>query len=227
MCSVLNVYLFYIGDASASRTTEESEIDKRVEEALEMEDPEIFLDLRHTNENKEDRYGVFWTQCKVYLDECTAVHERRHESVTYMARAMSVRDLVEQVSKTCPEGTPVPSQQWVRLQFWPKNPRTKAAAQFRKKLPVKMMIQKRQFRINHVDGHYCATIFMYIREYAVLFRDSSVFVCLGDKHRVKVGEPGTPVAAVERGKQVLVSMSQSFQGVIMILPGLALYSQCF
>ena len=34
---------------------------------------------------------------------------------------------------------------------------------------------------------------------------------MDDKHRVKVGEPGTPVAAAERGKQVLVSLSQSFQ----------------
>ena len=121
------------------------------------------------------------------------------------------QDLVEQVAKRCPEGTAIPSEQWVRLQFWPKNPRTKAASQYTKRLPVKMMVQKRQFRQNHMDSHYCAAIFRYVREYAVLFRDSSLFLCLDDKHRVKVGEPGTPVAAAERGKQVLVSTSQSFQ----------------
>ena len=44
-----------------------------------------------------------------------------------------------------------------------------------------------------------------------MFRESTLFLCLDDKHRVKVGEPGAPVAAAERGKQVLVSMSQSFQ----------------
>ena len=36
-------------------------------------------------------------------------------------------------------------------------------------------------------------------------------VCLDDKHRVKVGEPGLPVASVERGKKVLVSLNQTFE----------------
>ena len=36
-------------------------------------------------------------------------------------------------------------------------------------------------------------------------------VCLDDKHRLKVGEPGLPVASVERGKKVLVSLNETFQ----------------
>ena len=52
---------------------------------------------------------------------------------------------------------------------------------------------------------------MYVSMLHVLFPDSSLFLCLDDKHRVKVGEPGVPVAAAEREKQVLVSTSQSFQ----------------
>ena len=70
---------------------------------------------------------------------------------TYMAKAIIVHDLVEQVSKLCPYGTPIPSVQWVHLQFHPKNPRTKAAAQFRKTIPVKMMIQQRQVWHGHVS----------------------------------------------------------------------------
>ena len=50
-----------------------------------------------------------------------------------------------------------------------------------------------------------------MREYAILFRRSSVFACLDDKHKVKVGEPGFPVAAAERGRQVLVHSSTSFE----------------
>ena len=50
-----------------------------------------------------------------------------------MAKAVPVRDLhvVEQVAEKCPEGTPAPYEQWVRLQFCPKNPRTKVAAQYK------------------------------------------------------------------------------------------------
>ena len=36
-------------------------------------------------------------------------------------------------------------------------------------------------------------------------------VCLDDKHRIKVGEPGFPVAAAERGKKVLVKVGGSFE----------------
>ncbi len=31
---------------------------------------------------------------------------------------------------------------------------------------------------------------------------------MDDKHRLKVGEPGIPVAAAERGRQVLVSTTE-------------------
>ena len=44
-----------------------------------------------------------------------------------------------------------------------------------------------------------------------MLRDLSLFMCMDDKHCAKVGEPGTPVAAAERGRQVLVSMTQSFE----------------
>ena len=36
-------------------------------------------------------------------------------------------------------------------------------------------------------------------------------VCLDDKHRMKVGEPGFPVAAAKRGKVVLVKVGASFE----------------
>lgn len=49
-----------------------------------------------------------------------------------------------------------------------------------------------------------------MREYALLLRSYAIFACLDDKHKVKVGEPNCPVAAAERGRQVLVHSSTSF-----------------
>ena len=46
---------------------------------------------------------------------------------------------------------------------------------------------------------------------AIMYRDKATFLCVDDKHKVKVGEPGHPVAAVERGKSVLVGPNQVFQ----------------
>lgn len=72
------------------------------------------------------------------------------------------------------------------------------------------MVQTRQLRKSHPDSHYAAAIFQYQREMAVRLKPHSIFVSLDDKHRVSVGEPGYPVATVERGKQVLVACNQDF-----------------
>ena len=198
------------GDQSASLTTAEKELDEHLREALEMEDTDIIVDLRENNGSQSDEYKVFWECLQSFLRDSTAVHERRHSIVTYMAKAISVRDLIQQVSKLCP-GQPVPSEQWVRLQFYPKNPRAKVATQYRSRFEVKMMVQKRQFRLEHPDSHYCAAIFRYIREYAVKYHAISSFVSLDDKHRIEVGEPGRPNAAVERGKRVIVGRNETFE----------------
>ena len=73
------------------------------------------------------------------------------------------------------------------------------------------MIQQRQFRKTHEDEHYASAIFRYLREFAVKHRDITTMVCLDDKHRIKVGEPGFPVAAAERGKRVLVKVGATFE----------------
>ena len=139
----------------------------------------------------------------------TAVDDRRHGEVTHLARAISVRDLLEQVSARCPQGTEIPSKQWLRLQFWPKTPSNRNSLQYTGKLNVKFMVQARQLRKRHEDAHYFAALFRYTKEFAIKFRDHCSLLFLDDKHRCKVGEPNYPVAAVERGKKVVVAASGS------------------
>ena len=198
------------GDQSASLTTAEEELNERLREALEMEDPDLIVNLRELNKGHSNKFAVFWEKMRIYLNETSAVHERRHGEITYMAKAISVRDLIAEVVKMCP-GEPVPSEQWVRLQFCPKNPHAKTSSQYRSQFQIKMMVQKRQFRQTHVDAHYCAAMFRYMREFAIRFRDLAIFVSLDDKHRIKVGEPNYPVAAAERGRRVLVGQNETFE----------------
>lgn len=73
------------------------------------------------------------------------------------------------------------------------------------------MLQARQFKKEHQDAHYAAAIFRYQRELAIRLRQYSNFVSIDDKHRLKVGEPGLPAAAAERGRRVMVSVSNSFE----------------
>ena len=49
-----------------------------------------------------------------------------------------------------------------------------------------------------------------MREYALTLRDVCAFVCLDDKHKIKVGEPNCPVAAAERGRRVPVLANEFF-----------------
>ena len=72
------------------------------------------------------------------------------------------------------------------------------------------MVQTRQLRKSREDSHYVAALFRYQREMAIKFREYSAFICLDDKHRLFVGEPGYPVAAVERGKRVIVVCNRDF-----------------
>ena len=62
-----------------------------------------------------------------------------------------------------------------------------------------------------MDSHYCAALFRYMREYAITYKDLASFICLDDKHQIKCGEPGYPVAAAEWGRRVIVSKNESFE----------------
>ena len=72
------------------------------------------------------------------------------------------------------------------------------------------MVQVRQLRKFHPDAHYASALYRYLRSFAVKFSSSCTFASLDDKHHCKVGEPNYPVAAVERGKAVLVSLHKTF-----------------
>ena len=72
------------------------------------------------------------------------------------------------------------------------------------------MVQSRQLSHDHPDKHYAAAVFKYLKEFAVKFREIASLVCQDDKHSMKVGEPGFPVAAVDRGKSVLVGKNAAF-----------------
>ena len=76
-------------------------------------------------------------KCEKYINENTAVNDRRHGNVTHLAIALSVRDFVEQVKSRCSSEVPIPSLEWVRLQFWPKTPNSKAALHHTGRLQVK------------------------------------------------------------------------------------------
>ena len=88
------LYQELTNDASAPMNLHEAEIDERMKMILEMKDPDVVLDLRHLNSGRKSQYDVFWSECKKFLEEGigSAIDDRRHGSVTHLAKAFSVRD---------------------------------------------------------------------------------------------------------------------------------------
>ena len=111
---------------------------------------------------------MLWKKLHAFLNDQSTVHEWCYGDVAYMAKAI-VWDLMQEVTKLCPPETPIPSLQWVRLQFCLRNPWAKVASLYHGCFKVKMMVQKRQFCRDHIDQHYCAALFRYMREYAIKF----------------------------------------------------------
>ncbi|CAB5394997.1 unnamed protein product [Rhizophagus irregularis] len=209
------IYRMLTGDISAAETANEAKVDARVKLALELGDSEVAIDLREHNDEQLTKYDIFWEVAAQFLavkaaDAVTATDERRHDTIVHLATAISVNDLLTQIERECPPGTLIPSAQWLRLQFWPKNPARLSSLQFTGRLPLKFMIQTRQLRAYHSDVHYASALFRYEKEFAVKFRNIANLIFLDDKHHCKVGEPGFPVAAVERGKSVVVGKDITF-----------------
>jgi len=145
----------------------------------------------------------------IYLNESigTAVDDRHHSDVVHLVKVISIRDLHNEVQKQCPDGTCIPSLEWFRLQFWPKVKNSRST-HYTGVLSIKFMVQKCK---EHCDAHYGATVFRYLHKLAIKFREYAGFICLDDKHKIKVKEPGYLLAAAERGCCVMVSATKAFE----------------
>ena len=87
-------YFYHSGDQSAANSAQQAIVDNRIQQIIDMEDVNVVADLRSQNHGQTGNY-----ECDKFLSEDIgqAVDDRRHGSVTHLARAISVRDLKEQV----------------------------------------------------------------------------------------------------------------------------------
>lgn len=88
------LYAVATGDASASRSKKEAEIDQRVMNFIELEDDSIIMDLRSLN-HQEGKFDVFFDAASTVLQQEieTAVDDRRQDTVVHLAKAFSANDL--------------------------------------------------------------------------------------------------------------------------------------
>ncbi len=206
---LVDMYQFLTNDRS--NTSISSDVLNRLHLMLDSQDPEVVFDLRDSNPGRPESYGEFWDAVKSLINEhaLQAVDDRRHGLITHFAFSFSVHDLRNQVVSKYPN-IDAPSVELIRCQFWPQNPFHKSSERYTGRFDIKFMVQSRQVNADHPDAHYCAALFRYLREFAILYQSYVTFVSQDDKHNIKVGEPGLPIAAVDRGKQVLVATDIPF-----------------
>ena len=211
-----NIYRTLLEDQSSASCRAESEVNERLAQALiEMSDTDITLDLQGMNGSaKSSKFDKFWEELQLYFDESIlAVDERRHGDALHMPLAVSLRHLREMITSRLKEKfpediPPVPSLEWIRLQFWPANPYTETAVHYTGQFKVKFGVQIRQLRKGHPDSHYVSALLQYARHFAVRFYEYVSYLSVDDKATVPVGEPDCPISTGVRGhNQSLVPLN--------------------
>ncbi len=199
------LYQQLTGDQSLMQNPKSKALQDRLRLLIDTQDVELATDLRAMNGAKP-AFEDFWEEARKMINEkeMEAVNDRRLGTVTYKAIAISVRDFKEQVMSRLPEGTKAPCDQLVYWAFEPKNRFARSAEHFTPKLPCKFAVQKRQLNADHIDGQYAATIYRFLKEFAIMHKPYVNLVFVDDKALVPLGEPGTPLASTSRSKSAVV-----------------------
>ena len=138
---IRSVYAELTLDASADQSPA---VDERVRQAILSGDPDLVIDFRHLNKGRpNDTFDTFFGELNKAIEEITAADERRH-GVVHLAEFISVRDLIDKVTKRCPPGTLIPSESTVLFAFVPKNAYSSAAKLYKGKVEMKFKVQSRQ-----------------------------------------------------------------------------------
>ena len=90
----------------------------------------------------------------------------------FLPFAVSTSDLIRKVQEALEVDHPngleeagirIPTRAWVEFQFAPANTGKRASLQYSGKLQIKHKVQVRTLRQSHVDSHYYATLFKYMK----------------------------------------------------------------
>ena len=105
----------------------------------------------------------------------------------------------------------IPSYVWFLMQFWPTTQSALKILHHTGRFKVCRMVQARLLRKNNPDTHYAKPVQKFLKQRAIKNRNNVAFFSANAKCKVSVGETGFPVAAVARGKKVVVDVNETFR----------------
>ncbi|EXX55319.1 hypothetical protein RirG_226480 [Rhizophagus irregularis DAOM 197198w] len=153
-------------------------------------DSNITVDLRINNGFKGTSFDIFWEEVDSYFNENTpAVDDRRHGSTLYIPIVLSIRDLRESIisrlqtrlGNPLPSETNIPSDEWIRVQFTPKNTLAHSVINYTGRFNIRYKVQARLLRKDHPD----------------------MFICADDKYKVVIGEEVAISTGVRNRKSLI------------------------
>ena len=147
-------------------------VNDRISKAVvQLGDPDILLDLRKLNGNvRSSKFDDFWSEMQLYFDGLILpVDERRQSTVLHVPVTISIRELRDTISQRLVEKFPdkekdIPSLEWIRYQFWPRNPYSSSALCHTGRFSIKFGVQIRQIRKDHIDAHHVNALLQYVKK---------------------------------------------------------------
>ena len=113
--------------------------------------------------------------------------------------------------KTLPDGqsdAPVPSTEWIRLQFVPRNPYVPAAARYTGRFNMQFKIQVRQIRAQTQDAKFANFQYRLFKNFAVHYKEHVTLAYVDDKAIIPVGEPDGPLSTGVSCAQCILNISR-------------------
>ena len=200
-----NIYRTLLNDGTSASCSAEAKVRRS---------RDIVLDLRRMNGKAQSSlFDTIWSKLQAYLDEINlAVDERRHGETLQMPFATSLRHLQEVISdwlhqKFPQQRPPIPSLEWIRLQFWPCNQYSAVTLMYTERFMVKFGVQGQQLHEDHQDFHYVSALLQYVKSFTVHLCSNCQCVSVDDRATIPVGAPDCPISAGVRGhNRSLVSL---------------------
>lgn len=181
-----------------------------IEEGTDVD--EAFTVLNDKQLNRSSKFDMFWQAAEeVLASEMVVPDERRHGTTCCISPlCVSLRDLMNQVVEKAKimfpnQSVEAPSEEYFRLQFAPRNENCRTASRYYKRFNIKWVLQTRLLQKSHVDQHFGAKQFQYLKLMSQRFAEHALMIFMDDKASVPVGHPNTPVSATKRQRKVLAA----------------------
>ena len=147
-------YRFLTHDYSAPDSASRSAILQRLEFVLNSEFnpdlPCLIYDMRALNNHEaKSKFDAFWEALNVKLVQYQAAPEKRRLEKSFISEPIApyTEQLIESIKQEAKlSDDQVPSSEWVRLSFTPKNSRAQTALQYTSRFDISFVIQYRDMR---------------------------------------------------------------------------------